>query len=60
MPPLLREEEIDAVDSVNESDDEPMYTEMLENIRDGSQSHHNVNKRQACYKIRDCIRQRQS
>ena len=36
-----------------------MYTEMLENIRDGSQSHLNVNQREARYKIRYCIRQRQ-
>ena len=35
-------------------------TEMLENIRDGSQSHPNVNKIEARYKIRDRIRQRQS
>ena len=33
---------------------------MLENIRDGSQSHPNVNCREACYKIRDRIRQGQS
>ena len=30
---------------------------MLEDICDGSQSHANVNKREASYKIRDCIRQ---
>ena len=29
MPPLLRKEEMDAMDSDNESDDEPMSTEML-------------------------------
>ena len=33
---------------------------MLEDIRDGSQSHPNVNKREACYKISGFIRQRQS
>ena len=33
---------------------------MLEDIRDGSQTHPNVNKREARYKIRDRIRQRQS
>ena len=32
---------------------------MLENIRDGSQSHLSVNQRETHYKIRDCIRQRQ-
>ena len=44
----------------DESDDEPMSTEMLEDIRDGSQSHPNVNRIEARYKIRDHIRQRQS
>ena len=33
---------------------------MLENIRDVSQSHPNINRREARYKIRDRIRQRQS
>ena len=32
---------------------------MLENIRDRSQSHPNVNRREACYKICDRIIQRQ-
>ena len=33
---------------------------MLEDICDGSQTHPNVNRREARYKIRDCIRQRQA
>ena len=37
-----------------------MYTEMLEDIRDGSQYHPNVNRRDVRYKIRDRIKQRQS
>ena len=45
MPPLLIEEEIDAMDSGDKSDDDPMSTEMLENICDGIQSHPNVNRR---------------
>ena len=44
----------------DESDNKPMSTEMLEEIRDGSQSHPNVNRREARYKIRDCIKQKQS
>ena len=56
IPPLLSEEEIDAMDSGDESDYDLMSTEMLEDIRDGSQSHPNVNKREACYKISDRIR----
>ena len=57
MPPQLSEEVMYAMDSGYESDDEPMYTEMLEDICDGSQFHLNVNRREACYKIRDCIKQ---
>ena len=59
MPPLLSEEEIDAMDSSNESDDESMSTEMLEDIHDRGQSHPNVNKREALYKLCVCIKQRQ-
>ena len=42
IPPLLSEEEMDVMDSDNDSDDEPMSTEMLEDIREGSQYHPNV------------------
>ena len=45
MPPLISEEEIDAMDSGYESDNNPISTEMLEDIRDGSQSHTSVNRR---------------
>ena len=44
----------------NESDDEPMSTDMLEDIHDGSQYHHRINIREARYKIRDCFKQRQA
>ena len=47
MPPLIREEEIDMMSSVDESDDEPMSTDMLEDICDGSQYHPSVNTREA-------------
>ena len=43
MPPLLSEEEIYAMDHGDESDDEPMSTEILEDIHDGSQYSPNVN-----------------
>ena len=59
MPPLLILEETYALHSENESDDEPMSTEMLEDIRDISQSNPNVNRRESCYKTRDSIKQRQ-
>ena len=60
MPSLLSEEEMDAMDSGNESDHDLMSTDILENICDGSQSHPNVNKREARYNIRDYINQIQS
>ena len=46
--------------SGDESDDEPMSTDMLEVICDRSQSHPDVNRRDVRYKICDCIKQRQS
>ena len=45
------------MDSGNELDDEPMSTETLEYISDGSQSHPNVNRREARDKIRKIIKQ---
>ena len=60
MPPLLSEEEMDAMDYGDELDHDLISAEMLEDIRDGNQSHPNINKREARYKIRDRIRQRQS
>ena len=59
MPPLLSEDEMDAMDSGYESDNELISTEMLENICDGSKYHPNVNRREDRYKIRDRIKQRQ-
>ena len=56
MPPLISEEEMDAMDSGDESDGEYMSTEMLEEIFDGSKSHPRVNRREARYKIRDRIK----
>ena len=50
MPPLTREEEMDAMNSGNESDHDLISTEMVEDIRDGSQTHPNVNKRESLYK----------
>ena len=59
MPPLLSKEEIDTIDSGDESEHDLISTDTLENIRDRSQSHPKVQQREARYKIRDCIRQRQ-
>ena len=56
---MMRKQDMDAINYGDESDHDLISTEMLENIRDRSQSHPNVNIREACYKIRDQIRQRQ-
>ena len=50
---------MDATDSGDESNHDIISTEMLENIRDGSQSQTNVNRIEYCYKIRYHIWKRQ-
>ena len=45
MPPLISEEEMDAMDSGDEYDYEPMSTDILVEIFDGSKSHKSVNRR---------------
>ena len=47
IPSLLVEEEIDVMDSGDELDHDLISTEMSEDIRDGSQSHTNVNQRES-------------
>ena len=39
-------------------DDELISTETLHDIRDGNQTHTNVDNREACLKIRDRIKQK--
>ena len=51
---------MDAVSSGDESYAEPMFTYMLEDIRDVSQYHPSINRRDACYNIRDHILKRQA
>ena len=48
------------MDSVDESDYDPMSTEMSEDICDEIQSRPNVNRRELRYKLRDCIKHIQS
>ena len=50
---------MDVMDSGDDSDNDIMSMEMLEDIRDGSQTHLKANRREARYKRRDNIRQRQ-
>ena len=58
MPLLLSEEDMDAMDSGDDSYRNLIATEMLEDICDGSQTHPNINQGAACYTIRDRIKQR--
>ena len=44
MTPLPIEEDMYAMDSGDKSDHEIIFKEMLEDIRDGSQSHPNFNQ----------------
>ena len=48
------------MDSGDGYENEPMFTEMLEYICDGSKSHMRVDRRDARYKIVDHIKRRQS
>ena len=54
--PIISGEEMDAMSSGNESDAEHMSMDMSEDIRDGSQYHPNINRREARYNIRDHIK----
>ena len=57
---MVSEQDMDDIKSGDESDHDLISTEMLEDIRDGSQTHPNFNRREARYKISDRIRQIQS
>ena len=57
---MMSEQDMDAMDSGDESDHDIISTEILEDIRDGSQTHTNVNRREARYKIYYSIRQKKS
>ena len=57
--PLISDGEIDAMSSGYEYYSEPISTALLEDICDGSQSHPITNRREACYKIHDCIKRGQ-
>ena len=56
----MSEQDMDAMNSDDESDHDILSTDMLEDILDGSKTHPNVNRREERYKIHDHIRQRQT
>ena len=57
---MMSEQDMENLDSSDESDNDHISTEMLEGIHEGNQTYPNVNRREARYKIRDCVRQSQS
>ena len=57
---MMSKQDMDAMNSGDESDHDLISTQMLEDIRDGSQSHSIVNIREAGYKMRDHIKLGQS
>ena len=57
---MMSEQDMENINSGDDPDHDIISTEMLEDIRDGSQTHPNVNRREPRYKICDRIRQRQS
>ena len=56
LSPSISEEKMDAMSSGDKSDAGPMSKYMLEDIRDGSQSHPIINRRETQYKILDHIK----
>ena len=59
LPPLISEAKTYEISSGDEYDAEPIPMDMLEDICDGSQYHQRIIRREARYKIRDPIKQRQ-
>ena len=57
---MMSEQDMENLNSGDESDHDLISTDMLEDICNRSHTHTNVNRREARYKIRDRIRQRQS
>ena len=54
---MMSEQDTEFINSGDESDHDLISTEMLEDIRDVSQTHPKVNRRETRYKICDRIRQ---
>ena len=56
---MTSEQDMENINYGDESDHDLISMEIVEDIRGGSQTYPNVNRREARYKIRDRIRQRQ-
>ena len=51
----MSEKDMNAINAGDESDHDLISTMMLEDIRGRSQTHPNINRREARYKIRDSL-----
>ena len=56
---MMSKQDMENLDSNEQSDHDLISTDMLEDIRDGSQTHPNFNKKEARYKIRGRVRQKE-
>ena len=57
---MMSKQDTDAIRYGDESDHDLISMEIIEDIRDGSQTHPKVIRKEARYKIRNRVRQRQS
>ena len=57
---MMNKQDMENLDSNEQSDHDLISTKMLEDNRDGSQTHPNVNKREARYEIRDRVSRKES
>ena len=55
---MMSEKDMENIDEMKQSDDDHISTETLHDIRDGNQTHPNIDKREGHLKIRDCIKQK--
>ena len=54
---MMRKQDMENLDEKENFDDHLISTETLHDIRDGNQTHPNIDKREARLKICDCIKQ---
>ena len=57
---MMSEQDMENLDEKDKFDDNHISTETLHDIRDGNQTHPNIDKREARLKIRDRIKQKKS
>ena len=57
---IMSEQDMENLDEKEEFDDDHISTETLHDIRDGNQTHPNIDKREARLKIRDHIKKKKS